>query len=208
MTPSVSQTLVSRSASEVMRFSALRLFQHPLQPRATYFVTMYPIAPTSTQQAQWSAEPETATGTSPKGAIYIPAWGGSIQRASFCSLNAVAPGTNPTSGQALKARYISFALARYTGLSALDFFAGHSTLPPAPNCLSSLCWWKVNDISFSPGPFVGSRKKARYSLANRADSRAHCDEAFLSSEHRDVTFEAVTRPPQKVLAISLQQVQC
>ncbi|WP_190273683.1 hypothetical protein [Granulicella mallensis] len=26
--------------------------------------------------------------------------------------------------QALKARYISFALARYTGLSALDFLAG------------------------------------------------------------------------------------
>ena len=36
-----------------------------------------------------------------------------------------------TMDQALKARYISFALARYTGLSALDFFAGHSKCAPS-----------------------------------------------------------------------------
>ena len=83
-------------------------------------------AATSIQQAQWSAEPKKQP-------------------------RVQAPGKNRTKGQALKARYISFALARYTGLSALDFFAEHSTLPPARNCLSSLCWWKVSDIRLVPG---------------------------------------------------------
>ena len=53
------------------------------------------------------------------------------QRGDISQPGAQAPGTKPTMGQALKARYISFALARYIALSALDFLARHSTLPRA-----------------------------------------------------------------------------
>ena len=47
----------------------------------------------------------------PKGR-HIPAWGASPRFQNFMD-------------QALKARHISFVLARYTGLSALNFFMAH-----------------------------------------------------------------------------------
>ena len=64
------------------------------------------------------------------------------QRGGISQPGAQAPGKNRTKGQALKARYISFALPRYTGLSALDFFAGHLPgacapgwdMPPLVSC--------------------------------------------------------------------------